>query len=153
MCTAKTYFLHSFTNLSLSKSNQCDVTDVCPRSNNNPKLFPNNLDNFFISIDSANNIISLNPSLKDKVEIRQQFNTKFKFFGIIKDSEQFHLSICNPPFHSSAEEAQRGSQRKMSNLKKKHISKSVGTYCKNIIYLAQKMAMNESDYIPSAPSA
>ena len=32
--------------------------------------------------------------------------------------EQFDVSVCNPPFHASAEEALRGSQRKVANLNK-----------------------------------
>ena len=38
------------------------------------------------------------------------------FHGLLKDGEAFDLSMCNPPFHTSAEEAQAGSRRKWTNL-------------------------------------
>lgn len=69
-----------------------------------------------VAIESAENIIETNPSLKGNVEIRLQANPKDTFFGAIQKEERFDLSICNPPFHSSQEEAQKGSLRKLSNL-------------------------------------
>lgn len=69
-----------------------------------------------VAIESAENIIEANPSLKGNVEIRLQANLKDTFFGTIQKEERFDLSICNPPFHASQEEAQKGSLRKLSNL-------------------------------------
>ena len=40
------------------------------------------------------------------------------FAGILRGDEAFDLSLCNPPFHASAEDAARGSQRKWRNLGK-----------------------------------
>ncbi|MFZ9188385.1 MAG: RlmF-related methyltransferase, partial [Algoriphagus sp.] len=37
--------------------------------------------------------------------------------SFIEECDYFELSICNPPFHESAEVAQQGSQRKIKNLK------------------------------------
>ena len=68
------------------------------------------------SIDSANNIVNCNSSLKNKVECRLQKNPKDIFYGIIGREEKFDLSICNPPFHSSVEDAQKGTRRKVKNL-------------------------------------
>lgn len=76
-----------------------------------------------VSMESAKKIIELNPSLKDNVELRLQNNSKLIFEGIIQENEYFDLSICNPPFHSSPEEAQYGNVRKISNLKNKKASK------------------------------
>ena len=76
-----------------------------------------------IAIDSANNIIESNPFLKGKVEIRLQSNPKNIFQGIIQNGERFDLSICNPPFHASLEDAQSGTLRKLRNLKNKKIKK------------------------------
>jgi len=67
---------------------------------------------------SAEKIISSNAALKDKVEIRKQHKASDIFKGIIKKHEYFDLSICNPPFHASAEEAEKGTIRKLKNLKK-----------------------------------
>lgn len=69
-----------------------------------------------VAIESANTIIESNPTMKGKVELRLQANPKDIFFGTIQKEERFELAICNPPFHSSAEEAQASSLRKLSNL-------------------------------------
>lgn len=53
--------------------------------------------------------------LQDKVEIRHQENKSFLFKNIIQSNEQFDFTICNPPFHSSREEALKGSLRKIKN--------------------------------------
>ena len=37
---------------------------------------------------------------------------------IFLQKDLFHLTLCNPPFHASAEEANKGSQRKWKNLGK-----------------------------------
>jgi 23S rRNA (adenine1618-N6)-methyltransferase len=75
------------------------------------------------SIDSAQTILNINPNITDKVELRLQNNSKNIFEGIIEEGDFFDLSICNPPFHSSAEEALKGSKRKLSNLKGKKVKK------------------------------
>ena len=55
-------------------------------------------------------------ALHDKVELRHQENKRFLFETIIQSQELFDFTICNPPFHSSKEEAIRGSLRKFKNL-------------------------------------
>jgi 23S rRNA (adenine1618-N6)-methyltransferase len=78
-----------------------------------------------LSIASAGKIIELNPILKDSIELRLQNNPKDIFRGVIKKGEKIDFVICNPPFHSSFEEMQKGSLRKLRNLKKKQIKKTV----------------------------
>jgi 23S rRNA (adenine1618-N6)-methyltransferase len=73
------------------------------------------------SIDSAQNIINSNPSIKDQVECRLQINSKDIFHGIIDKEEKIESIICNPPFHSSIEEAQKGTRRKIKNLSGKKV--------------------------------
>jgi len=68
------------------------------------------------SVKSANAIIKYNPSLKNKIECKLQKNPNDIFFGIIDKESKIDLSICNPPFHSSAEEAQKVTRRKVKNL-------------------------------------
>lgn len=75
-----------------------------------------------VSIESANKIIEMNPSLKGNIELRLQHNPNDIFYGIIQKDELFDLSICNPPFHSSLAEAQSGNLRKLRNLKQKKIT-------------------------------
>jgi 23S rRNA (adenine1618-N6)-methyltransferase len=70
------------------------------------------------AIDSATNIAAINPSLKGHLSFRLQHSASNIFKGIVKPGELFDLTLCNPPFHSSAEEANAGSQRKVRNLGK-----------------------------------
>ncbi len=67
------------------------------------------------AIKSARNIISKN-NLDEEIEIRQQMKPKQIFKGVISADEYFDLSICNPPFHSSKQEAQNAAQNKINNL-------------------------------------
>ncbi|WP_210486132.1 23S rRNA (adenine(1618)-N(6))-methyltransferase RlmF [Rufibacter aurantiacus] len=70
-----------------------------------------------VSIQSANQIIEKNPSLKGHIECRLQPNPKDIFRGIVQPDERFDLTLCNPPFHASAADAQAGTVRKLRNLK------------------------------------
>lgn len=70
------------------------------------------------AIKAAKNIISANAQLKDMVSCRQQHHKHHIFKGIIKPGERFDFSMCNPPFHASAAEAQSGTRRKLQNLGK-----------------------------------
>jgi len=78
-----------------------------------------------IAIESANKIIEANPLINGVVEIRHQPNANNIFYGIIKNGERIDITICNPPFHASLEEAQAGTQRKLKNLKGKKNDKTV----------------------------
>ena len=73
------------------------------------------------SIASAKNIINDNPILKDKIECRLQKKSNAIFRGIIKKGETIDLIVCNPPFHSSIEDAQKGTRRKVKNLSGKKV--------------------------------
>jgi 23S rRNA (adenine1618-N6)-methyltransferase len=77
-----------------------------------------------VAIDSANTIIEINPSLKGKIDIRSQNNPKDILYGVLKKDERIDLMLCNPPFHSSLEEAQAGTLRKLSNLKGKKVTEA-----------------------------
>lgn len=72
------------------------------------------------SIASAQNIVNSNPQLKNKVECRLQKHRKNIFHGIIGPDDKIDVSICNPPFHSSLEDAQAGTRRKIKNLSGKN---------------------------------
>ena len=73
------------------------------------------------AIASAQNIIDSNASLKNRVECRLQKNSSDVFYGIVSKEEKIELTICNPPFHASIEEAQKGSGRKAKNLSGKNV--------------------------------
>ena len=68
------------------------------------------------SITSAQNIVNSNSSIKDKIKCKLQKSPKNFFHGIINKEDQIDLTICNPPFHASIEEAQKGTRRKIKNL-------------------------------------
>lgn len=68
------------------------------------------------SLDNVAQIIANNPTLKDRFSLRMQ-NDRHKIFdGIIREGEFFDVSVCNPPFHASPEEALKSSQLKRKNL-------------------------------------
>ncbi len=73
------------------------------------------------SIASAQHIINSNPSLATKVSCRLQKNTAAIFQGIIGKEDKIDVTICNPPFHSSIEDAQKGTRRKIKNLSGKKV--------------------------------
>lgn len=78
-----------------------------------------------VALQSASKIVTSNPILSEKVELRLQTNPQDIFDGVIKIDERFDLAVCNPPFHSSLSDAQSGTLRKLNNLSSKKITKSV----------------------------
>jgi 23S rRNA (adenine1618-N6)-methyltransferase len=68
------------------------------------------------SINNVSTIIAKNPKLKNNFELRIQHDKNHIFDGIIQADERFDVSVCNPPFHASQEEALKGSKRKLVNL-------------------------------------
>ena len=77
-----------------------------------------------VSIDNARKIITCNPILAHKIELRLQKDKQKIFDGIIAVDEYFDVTICNPPFHSSKEEAEDGTIRKLSSLKGEKVTKA-----------------------------
>jgi 23S rRNA (adenine1618-N6)-methyltransferase len=77
-----------------------------------------------LALKSAQHILDNNPGLNDKIELRLQPESNAIFKGVIHDNDQFLFSICNPPFHSSKQEALRGNQRKNRNLSKNNKAKT-----------------------------
>ncbi len=68
------------------------------------------------SLASAQHIIHSNPSLHGKIELRLQKDPKAIFQGLLNKEERIDITLCNPPFHASLEEAQQGTRRKVENL-------------------------------------
>ena len=69
-----------------------------------------------LSINWASELVKQNKNLKKSINLRQQKNKQYIFKGIIKEGEYYDITMCNPPFHASEEEATAGSQRKNKNL-------------------------------------
>jgi 23S rRNA (adenine1618-N6)-methyltransferase len=72
------------------------------------------------ALKSARQICEFN---KLKITLRRQNNPENIFRGVIEANDTFHVTMCNPPFHSSMEQANKGTQRKWANLGKGHSQK------------------------------
>lgn len=72
------------------------------------------------SLDSAKNIIQSNDALNNKIGCRIQSSSVNTFKGILTKKDKIDLTICNPPFHASVEDAKKGSHRKNMNLSGKN---------------------------------
>ena len=70
------------------------------------------------AIQSARKIIKNNAGLSRNLVLRIQANPKNIFKGVLKKEDRMDVTLCNPPFFSSAEEVQKANKRKNSNLKK-----------------------------------
>lgn len=70
------------------------------------------------ALRNAQQLIEAN-GLQPKISVRQQPNVAAIFKGVILPGEQWTLTMCNPPFHASAAEAQAGTKRKWRGLGKR----------------------------------
>lgn len=75
------------------------------------------------ALKNAHDIILNNKSLRSNVELRWQAKAEQLFEGVVQAKEYFEVSICNPPFHASAEAAAAGTSRKLKNLGQKATQK------------------------------
>jgi 23S rRNA (adenine1618-N6)-methyltransferase len=69
------------------------------------------------AVAAARAIVQSN-QLQSAIELRLQPTRTQVFNGLLHSDERFALTLCNPPFHASAEEAASGSRRKWKNLGK-----------------------------------
>lgn len=67
------------------------------------------------SLDAAQDIIDDN-DLDAQIQLRQQFDESHVLKGIIEPEDAFSISMCNPPFFKSEEEARGANRRKTRNL-------------------------------------
>ncbi len=67
------------------------------------------------SLEQAQKIVKTN-KLTDSISLRHQKNKASIFNGIIKETDKFAASICNPPFYSSLEEANKATSQKIQGL-------------------------------------
>jgi 23S rRNA (adenine1618-N6)-methyltransferase len=71
-----------------------------------------------IALRAAAAIVASNPALKSHINVIQQQHAQAIFSGVIGPKQRFHLTMCNPPFFSSAAQAEAASHRKWTNLGK-----------------------------------
>ena len=67
-------------------------------------------------LENVSTIIEHNTDLKDNFTLRHQADKNQFFKGIIQPNEYFDVTVCNPPFHASEEDALKGSRHKVNNL-------------------------------------
>jgi 23S rRNA (adenine1618-N6)-methyltransferase len=67
------------------------------------------------SLKSAQNIIDKN-KLSKVIELRHQTDKSNIFTGIVKESDHFQISMCNPPFFGSQIEAKEANAKKLKGL-------------------------------------
>lgn len=79
-----------------------------------------------VSVNVAQLIVKSNPCLNKSIKVRLQQNAKAIFDGIIKTQDRFDLTMCNPPFYGSIEEAIASNARKTANLGKGRASTTSG---------------------------
>lgn len=68
------------------------------------------------AIQNCKKIIEKNPQLIESVSLQLQVEPRFIFKNIIAPEDKFTFTICNPPFHSSQDEATKSTVRKINNL-------------------------------------
>lgn len=77
------------------------------------------------AIENCTKIIESNPKLIETISLQQQVEPYFIFKNIIAPDDRFDFVLCNPPFHTSQEEATRGTIRKIKNLENKKTTQPV----------------------------
>lgn len=78
-----------------------------------------------IAIQNCKKIIEENPKLMDFISLQLQTESRFIFKNIITPEDRFSLTICNPPFHNSQDDATKSSIRKINNLENTRTTKPI----------------------------
>lgn len=69
-----------------------------------------------VAIENCEKIIQNNPKLLDVISLQLQLNSRYIYKNIILPEDKFAFTICNPPFHSSQDEATKSAIRKVNAL-------------------------------------
>jgi 23S rRNA (adenine1618-N6)-methyltransferase len=77
------------------------------------------------ALQNCKTIIGNNPKLIEFTSLQLQTESRFIFKNIILPEDKFAFTICNPPFHNSAEEAAKSALRKVNTLNDTKTSKAV----------------------------
>lgn len=71
------------------------------------------------ALDNAHRIVRANPVLGGQISLRLQPDADQVFRNLIAADERFDFTVCNPPFHASADAARQQSRRRWDNLESK----------------------------------
>ncbi len=69
------------------------------------------------ALKNGRRILAANPYLTGLIELRRQPDPQAVFDNLFAPDERVDFTLCNPPFHASAEEARDASRRKWRNLR------------------------------------
>lgn len=69
-----------------------------------------------VSVRGAEAIVEFNQVLRGRVEVRRQPNPAAILRGIIRPTDHFTFTMCNPPFFASAAEAEASAKTKWTKL-------------------------------------
>lgn len=72
------------------------------------------------ALKNANAILAANPGLSARIRLRRQNQPGAIFQRIIHKDELYDATLCNPPFHDSADTAREANDRKRRNLGTTH---------------------------------
>lgn len=68
------------------------------------------------AVIAAKENVKATPGLEERITILHQTDPSNIFKGIVDAGVYYNFSMCNPPFHTSKEEATRATYRKLKNL-------------------------------------
>jgi 23S rRNA (adenine1618-N6)-methyltransferase len=77
------------------------------------------------ALAAAQKTLDANPALSSGVKLRLQTAPAI-LKGLLKPEERFDLTLCNPPFNASLDEARAGAERKWANLDRPGTGKNFG---------------------------
>lgn len=90
-----------------------------------------------VALKSAKKIITEN-GLDEVIELSHQLKSGNIFTGMINPDEYFDITLSNPPFHSSQQEAEQGTIRKLNNLNIASNALNFGGQSTELIYPVAK---------------
>jgi 23S rRNA (adenine1618-N6)-methyltransferase len=70
------------------------------------------------ALASLTKVLDAAPGLRAGFTLRRQPDSGKTLAGVVLPADRFDLTLCNPPFHASAREAEEGARRKWKNLGK-----------------------------------
>ena len=92
------------------------------------------------SLSHAEKMLAANPSLASKVTLRHQPSASHIFHGVVNDTEQFDISVCNPPFYKSSQQANEKNREKNRALASKQTDRNFAGQDNELIYPGGEVA-------------
>lgn len=77
------------------------------------------------SLENAQKILDNNSELSENIHLKFQPDSNLMFKNILSSEDRLTFSMCNPPFHESAEKALQGNRRKTKNLRNNKVQKPI----------------------------